>query len=55
MTLNYAKGGTSWKEHGVYKKQVEKRNLNTAETSEQLAEFISTLINNAAEKGFLKF
>lgn len=54
LTLNYAKNGISWKEHGVFKEQVEKRNINTSDSSEQLAELISAIINDAAERGLLK-
>lgn len=54
LTLNYAKNGVSWKEHGVFKAQVEKRNMNTSDSSEQLAELISAIINDAAARGLLK-
>lgn len=54
LTLNYAKGGLSWKEHGVFREQVAKRNLSTAESSEALAEFIFAVIDDAQKKGLLK-
>lgn len=54
LTLNYAKDGISWKEHGVYKEQVAKRNLTAADSSIQLAELINAIINDAADKGILK-
>ncbi len=54
MLLNYTKGGTSWQEHGVYKSQVEKINAGTAEISENLAEVIKKVIEDATEKGWLK-
>ncbi|MDE6092088.1 MAG: HD domain-containing protein [Ruminococcus sp.] len=54
MLLNYTKSGISWQEHGVYKNQVEKINAGTAEISENLAEVIKTVIDDATEKGWLK-
>jgi len=54
LTLNYFKNGISWQEHEVHKEQVEKRNMHTFESSENLAELISAMINDAAEKGYLK-
>ncbi|MCD7891352.1 MAG: HD domain-containing protein [Ruminococcus sp.] len=54
LTLNYAKGGISWGEYGIYKEQVEKRNSSAAEASVQLAELISAIIDDAADKGMLK-
>lgn len=54
LTLNYTKDGISWKEHDVSKDQVLKRNLSSAEASEQLAEFINSIIEDAAERGLLK-
>jgi putative hydrolase of HD superfamily len=54
LLLNYTKNGISWKEHGVFKEQVEKRNESSAEISEKLAELIQAAIDDAAEKGWLK-
>ncbi|MDE6666045.1 MAG: HD domain-containing protein [Ruminococcus sp.] len=54
MLLNYTKCGISWQEHGVYKSQVEKINADTAEISENLAEVIKKVIEDATEKGWLK-
>lgn len=54
VILNYTKNGTSWKEHGVYKEQVEKRCLSSADASDKLAELIQSIIDDAASKGFLK-
>ena len=54
LLLNYTKGGISWKEHGVYKQQVMKRNLPYFTASEELAKLIESVIDKAAEKGWLK-
>lgn len=54
VILNYSKNGISWKEHGVYKEQVEKRCLSSSEASDKLAELIQSIIDDAASKGFLK-
>lgn len=54
LVLNYAKGGLSWKEHGIFKEQVSERNSHCSNGSVQLAELIESIINDAAEKGYLK-
>ena len=52
--LNYTKGGISWKEHDIRMEQVMARNREYFGSSEALAEVITELINDAAEKGWLK-
>ncbi len=54
VILNYTQNGISWKEHGVYKEQVEQRCLSSSEASDKLAELIQSIIDDAASKGFLK-
>ncbi len=54
LLLNYANSGRSWQEHGVYRNQVENLNSGAAGTAEMLAEVIKTIIDDAAEKGWLK-
>lgn len=54
LILNYTKGGISWKEHGIFKEQVSERNKQCKEGSQPLAELIDSIINDAAEKGYLK-
>lgn len=54
VILNYTKNGISWKEHGVYKEQVEQRCLSSSEASDKLVELIQSIIDDAASKGFLK-
>lgn len=54
LLLNYTKGGISWQEHGVHKEQVLERNLPYFDASGELAELIRGVVNDAAEKGWLK-
>ncbi|MBQ8296440.1 MAG: HD domain-containing protein [Ruminococcus sp.] len=54
LTLNYSKNGVSWLEHGVFKEQVEKRNLANSDISEALAELVQAMIDDAASRGLLK-
>ena len=54
ILLNYSKSGISWKEHGVYGKQVSARNKNTSDISAELAEVINLVIEDAVKKGWLK-
>jgi putative hydrolase of HD superfamily len=54
IMLNYTKDGRSWQEHGIHKEQVLARNLPYLSESEQLADVIRSVIDDAAEKGWLK-
>ena len=54
LTLNYAKDGVSWIEHGVHAHQVEQRNKANSEASPQLAELIQSMISDASRRGLLK-
>ena len=54
LLLNYTKGGISWKEHGIHKEQVLNRNIDYFSESDELAELIKSVIDDAAEKGWLK-
>lgn len=54
ILLNYTKNGISWKEHGIYKEQVIKRTLHSKEISNELFEVINAVIDDAADKGYLK-
>ncbi|MBQ9894785.1 MAG: HD domain-containing protein [Ruminococcus sp.] len=54
LLLNYTKGGISWAEHGVHKEQVIARNTEVKNISHSIAELISSVINDAADKGYLK-
>ena len=54
LLLNYTKGGISWKEHGIAKEQVLKRNSEYLGESDNIAELIVSLIEDAKDKGWLK-
>lgn len=54
IMLNYTKDGISWKNHGISKEQVIKRNEHTSEGSNTLWQYIRSILDDAAEKGFLK-
>ncbi len=54
IMLNYTKDGISWKKHGISKEQVIKRNEHTSEGSNTLWQYIKSILDDAAEKGFLK-
>ena len=54
LLLNYTKGGISWQEHGVHKEQVLTRNFQYFDVSDELAEVILGIINDAETKGWLK-
>lgn len=54
MMLNYTKEGISWREHDIHKEQVMSRNMAYFDTSDQLAEVIKQVIEDAGEKGWLK-
>lgn len=54
MLLNYTKDGVSWREHEVRKEQVLERNMPYFSVSDKLAEFMRHIIDDAAEKGWLK-
>lgn len=54
LLLNYIKGGISWTEHGVHKEQVLARNAEVKNISHNIAELINSIINDAADKGYLK-
>lgn len=54
LLLNYTKNGIAWKEHGVHKEQVLSRNRPYFDASQELAEVIESVIEDAAAKGWLK-
>lgn len=54
LMLNYTKGGISWKEHGIAKEQVLERNKAYFNESDDIAELIVSVINDAYDKGWLK-
>lgn len=54
ILLNFTKNGISWKEHGIYKKQVLEAVKDFGAYSSELARLISSVLDEAADKGFLK-
>ena len=54
MLLNYAKGGISWREHGVSCEQVKERNKCVSVGSEKLWEYMNGLFDKAHENGLLE-
>lgn len=54
LLLNDASGGISWREHGVYKSQIYKRNEKIEETSETIWELMKRVIDENIEKGNIK-
>lgn len=53
LLLNYTKGGISWKKHGIVKEQVLGRNKDYFDVSDDIADLIISIINDAHEKGWL--
>ena len=51
LFLNDASGGKSWKEHGVHKSQIYKRNEHTAEGSVEIWEYMKTLVDKHIQLG----
>lgn len=54
ILLNYLSDGRAWKEHGISKKQVLKRNQHTMEGSSDIWSYFLELIDSATEKGYLR-
>ncbi len=54
LMLNDASDGLAWREHGIDRSQVIKRNAKTAEGSETLWEYAKQLIDRNTENGNLK-
>ena len=51
LFLNDASGGKSWKEHGVHKSQIYKRNEHTAEGSVEIWAYMKTLVDKHIQLG----
>lgn len=54
LILNYAKGGRSWREHGIHTEQVLARNIGYFSASDELSDLIEDIIDDASAKGWLK-
>ncbi|MEE8837047.1 MAG: HD domain-containing protein [Eubacteriales bacterium] len=53
MLLNNANGGGDWKEHGIVRSQVEKRNAKTGTGSEQIWQYMQKILDKNVESGSL--
>ena len=54
MLLNDSNGGVDWASHGIARQQVEKRNAKTGTGSEEIWEFMQTVIDRHVGMGSLK-
>lgn len=54
VLLTDREGGTSWRNHGVMRSKVEKRNANTGEGSPKLRALVQELIKKNVENGNIK-
>lgn len=54
MLLNHSNGGGDWKEHGICRAQVEKRNEKTATGSEEIWAYMTKILDQNVERGSLK-
>ncbi|NMA67235.1 MAG: HD domain-containing protein [Clostridiaceae bacterium] len=54
VLLNYLNKGGTWQEHGITKEQVINRNKHIKNGAPELWDFISKLIEESIEKGYLK-
>ncbi|HIX29682.1 MAG TPA: HD domain-containing protein [Candidatus Blautia stercoravium] len=54
LMLNHATGGKSWRERGIRRSQVEKRNSFVGESSRTMKAYIEEVLDKNVEKGNLK-
>ena len=54
VLLNYTSEGLSWKRHSISKEQVLERNSRIQNSSDELWEYVKSLIDDAVKKGYLK-
>lgn len=54
LLLNDASGGRSWEEHGVRKSQIYERNVKIEETSEDVWNYMKSLVEKHIELGHVK-
>ncbi|MBR1591760.1 MAG: HD domain-containing protein [Ruminococcus sp.] len=54
MLLNYTKNGRSWLEHDIKREQVIARNAGYFDTADSIGDLMKQVIDDAAEKGWLK-
>ena len=54
LMLNHATDGKSWRERGIKRSQVEKRNSRVGESSQTMKTYIEEILDKNVEKGNLK-
>lgn len=54
LMLNHATGGKSWRERGIRRSQVEKRNSRVGESSRTMKAYVEGILDKNVEKGNLK-
>ncbi|MCB5599555.1 HD domain-containing protein [Blautia hansenii] len=54
LILNHATGGKSWRERGIRRSQVEKRNSRVGESSRTMKAYVEDILDKNVEKGNLK-
>ena len=54
LMLNHATGGKSWRERGIRRSQVEKRNSRVGESSRTMKAYVEGILDKNVEKGHLK-
>ena len=54
VLLNDSNGGGDWREHGVYRSQIEKRNVKTGTGSREIWEYMQKIIARNVQLGNLK-
>lgn len=54
LMLNHATGGKSWRERGIRRSQVEKRNSRVGESSRIMKAYVEDILDKNVEKGNLK-
>lgn len=54
LMLNHATGGKSWRERGIRRSQVEKRNSRVGESSRTMKAYVEDILDKNVEKGNLK-
>lgn len=54
LMLNHATGGKSWRERGIRRSQVEKRNSRVGESSRTMNAYVEGILDKNVEKGNLK-
>lgn len=54
VLLNNSNGGMDWKSHGIARSQVEKRNARTSEGSEEIWDYMKTILDRNVERGSLR-